>query len=56
MQIEVNLGPFLFIFISFVFLLGLIYLISHVVFFIILFIVFIAYLIIWHAPERPREK
>lgn len=56
MQIEVNLGPFLFIAISFIFLLAIIYLISHPVFFALLFISFIAYLIIWHAPDKKGPK
>jgi hypothetical protein len=56
MKIEVNLGPFLFVFISLVFLLGLIFLISHVVFFIVVFIGFIGYLLIWNAPDKEGPE
>ena len=54
MKIDVNIGPFLFISIAFVMLMGLLFLVSHPVFFGVLFVPFIAYLVVWHAPERGK--
>lgn len=54
MQIEVNPGPFLFLLTCLIFLLGMIYLISHPVFLVVVFILFIGYLIIWKAPDRGQ--